>query len=383
MRLEGIAKGGYYPTPEIVVKELARMMSPPGRFSTKTAFSYPILDPCAGEGAAVKELKRLLIGKQAKEGVPEHRRSSFPTYGIEPNLERAEKATENLDETLNNDFFRCALSHNAFSILWLNPPYDYNQEEKRMEHRFLTRCHNYLMPGGLLVYIIPRQTLRTSAAFLSAHYCDYRWQVYQFPEEEYKHYNQIVFIGQKSERNPNTPAHSDTDAKEKLLEISQESNKLWELDSQKMKYVDYRVYVTNRVNSTTSDYFYLKPSDNADNILFTAYHIDPQQMQQLVNRHGLWKEKEVQQLIQYTSELKQQPLMPLRKGHLALFIAAGFLNNMELTDEKTGERILIKGNSHKEKHVRDDEDNKIIEQEVLAVKIHMLSLETGLLTEII
>ena len=377
MRLEGIAKGGYYPTPEIVIRELVSIIDPPSRFSVKSTLNYPILDPCAGDGAAVKALQKLLWEKQAKGGMLKEQRSKFPLYGIEPNQERYEKCLERLDYAVGQDFFRCAVSHKAFSILWLNPPYDYDQEEKRMEHRFLTRCHNYLVPNGLLVYIIPRATLKTSAAFLSAHYCDHHWQVYQFPEPEYDAYKQIVFIGYKNQQVGNTASKSDPEMKAELIRISQEHNRIQNIDQ---KDINERIYVQNRIGKATA--FYLERSDLQE-IMLVSYQIDPLQMQQLVNKHGLWKEKEIKQLAEYTSELKQQPLMPLRKGHLALFIAAGFLNNMELNNQETGERVLIKGNTYKEQHLVEETETKAVHQEVLKAKINMLSLETGKLTEVV
>ena len=42
-----------------------------------------------------------------------------------------------------------------------------------------------------------------------------------------------------------------------------------------------------------------------------------------------------------------QPLTPLKIGHMHNVIAAGHLNNQVLTDEETGERLLIKGRSYK------------------------------------
>ena len=35
---------------------------------------------------------------------------------------------------------------------------DWDQEDKRVEHAFLTHCTRYLAEGGLLVFIVPRQT---------------------------------------------------------------------------------------------------------------------------------------------------------------------------------------------------------------------------------
>ena len=57
-----------------------------------------------------------------------------------------------------------------FSCLFLNPPYDYDDEARRLEHAFLTTITRALCPGGLLVFIIPQRRLVTSARYLAGHY---------------------------------------------------------------------------------------------------------------------------------------------------------------------------------------------------------------------
>ena len=43
---------------------------------------------------------------------------------------------------------------------------------------------------------------------------------------------------------------------------------------------------------------------------------------------------------------RTRPLMPLRRGHMAMLVAAGALNNLSL--ESNGQRILVKGRASKE-----------------------------------
>ena len=68
--------------------------------------------------------------------------------------------------------------------------------------------------------------------------------------------------------------------------------------------------------------------------------------------------------------------MPLRRGHLALLIAAGFLNNVLLSD---GDRqILVKGRVHKETvPVESDDEDVEIEREILRTSVVALDLSTG------
>ena len=56
-RLESVAVGGYYPTPPALVPRIARLLSVPA----EGAFS--VLDPCAGDGAAIVELVGELFAK--------------------------------------------------------------------------------------------------------------------------------------------------------------------------------------------------------------------------------------------------------------------------------------------------------------------------------
>ena len=60
----------------------------------------------------------------------------------------------------------------AFGVLFLNPPYDFDAEDKRTEHAFLMYTTRYLTEGGLLLFIVPRQRLAVSARYLSSHYRD-------------------------------------------------------------------------------------------------------------------------------------------------------------------------------------------------------------------
>ena len=79
MRLEARVKMGYYPTPLPVVDRIRTFLSYP-------AGNASLLDPCCGEGTA---LRRLAEGTGAA------------TYGIEPDDYRAEQAGGALDHVLH------------------------------------------------------------------------------------------------------------------------------------------------------------------------------------------------------------------------------------------------------------------------------------------
>jgi hypothetical protein len=70
--------------------------------------------------------------------------------------------------------------------------------------------------------------------------------------------------------------------------------------------------------------------------------------------------------------------MPLRRGHLALLVAAGLLNNCAL---RQGEhRVLVKGRTYKELVQVDSDDEDIeVRREVIRTSIAVLDLGTGAL----
>ena len=120
---------------------------------------------------------------------------------MELHRDRAEQATEVLDRALACDLFATTIANGAFGVLLLNPPYDWDREDKRVEHAFLMYCTRYLAEGGLLLFIVPRQRLAVSARYLSSHYRDIR--CWAFPNPEREVFDQVVLIGRrKSEPSP-------------------------------------------------------------------------------------------------------------------------------------------------------------------------------------
>ncbi len=115
-RLESVAKAGYYPTPPSVVERVAALIRPA---HPTTRQAVRLLDPCCGTGAALRQLADVVSGE---------------TYGIEIARDRYEEAQAVLDHAVCASAFAVRLAHGAFSCLWLNPPYDYDNEAKRLEH---------------------------------------------------------------------------------------------------------------------------------------------------------------------------------------------------------------------------------------------------------
>src|ERR1700757_5174942 len=177
-RLESQAKLGFFPTPYHLVPVIFSYILP-------ATVSANFLDPCCGEGEALNLIGLMLAGK---------------TYGIELDRERGVQAKKIVNTVVISDAMRTRVSDNSFSLLFLNPPYDWavreeGEKSERLEHQFLLRFTSKLVDRGILALIVPIHVLSRSSTFLSNWYEDIR--VYKFPPEDYKVFNQVVLFGRK------------------------------------------------------------------------------------------------------------------------------------------------------------------------------------------
>ncbi len=70
---------------------------------------------------------------------------------------RAQAARRLLTKVISGILFAVRARNEAFSILFLNPPYDFDSDDGRTELSFLKHTLPYLAAGGLLLYLIPRK----------------------------------------------------------------------------------------------------------------------------------------------------------------------------------------------------------------------------------
>ena len=343
MRLAAQAKGGYYPTPERVVDLIADLIHTPTGYYYRERESLRILDPCCGAGDA---LQRLV------EGLSRPNALSMETFGIELHRDRAEEAEARLDHVLAADLFATSIANGAFGLLFLNPPYDYDSEDKRTEHAFLTQTTRYLAEDGLLVFIVPRQRLAVSARYLSTHYG--RIRCWAFPDPEREVFDQVALMGyRKADPVPDATAES------MVLE--------WAVgEPEPLRSHAY----TEFTPSTTP----------VGDILFTTRTVDPVAAAAEARRSGLWASTEITDTLWPASDNRTRPLMPLRRGHMAMLVAAGFLNNLVL--EADGRRILVKGRTSKEMVMVEDAPEKEVHREKLNTTVVALDLDDGQIEDI-
>ena len=349
MRLAGLAKGGYYPTPSRVVGLLAKRIQkqPLPTQRSRKPDNLRMLDPCCGFGNALNQLASSL-----RYRVPHN----LETYGVELETERAQVAHQKLDHFLGSDLFQTQMTNNAFSILYLNPPYDFDQEQKRVEQAFLSHCTKYLMDNGLLIFIVPRHRLTVSARYLSVHYWNVR--CYPFPEPDYEIFDQVVLMAYKR-----AEIRLDEQAEDDIRKMS--TGPLEDLES-----LDQPIQEEWRV-----------PTSNAESITFATQGIDPVVAATEANRTGLWTTRAMQDRFWPAQKHTSRPLMPLRRGHMAMLMAAGFLDNLCL--ENNDERVLVKGRTVKKMElISVDDQGGEVWKDKMQTTITSIDLSSGEIRDI-
>ena len=148
MRKQAKMKLGHYPLVLVEAKRIRNYLQFPNEPAS-------ILDPCAGTGAA---LCALSDGASARR------------YGIELDAYRAEEARKVLDDVIQGSAFDTHAPVESFSLLYLNPPYDFEIGEgrnQRMERLFLEHVGRWVRPGGVLVMVTPHDRVYDCRAVLT------------------------------------------------------------------------------------------------------------------------------------------------------------------------------------------------------------------------
>lgn len=339
-RLEAVAKGLYYPTPNRVIAACAAHLA---AGSPGPRQWHAFLDPCAGEGHALAGLVR---------AVPR-----AVTYGVELNEERGEAARALLDHTLIMDAYRVQIGNGRFGCLLLNPPYDSGPEQGgRLEYNFLTAFCRALAPGGLLIYIVPQAILARAARYLATHFHAVR--VWRFPDPEFATFRQVVIVATKRERA--LPALGGADRALAALARGElpvlpgapvDDGGLWPL-----------------------------PAVPATPPAFRPAFFDPAVARRVVaGTRGAWAAVR-DDCWPGPAMRAVAPLMPLRRGHVALLLQGGALDGLVL-DGKDGRRVVVKGRSVKVTD-RIETDEQLIERERIATSIVMMDVRTGEFTRV-
>lgn len=300
MRPPALEKLGFYPTSNPVADLLKTYFTP--------ADSGRLLDPCAGEGVAAAILATAL---------------NCTSWGAELSPARAALAAERMDRVFNAPWQSCHLTSESITLLFLNPPYSHDRlgDQKRLELEFLKSTTPKLARGGALVYIVPHSLLRDNdvATHLAGYY--ETLTVYRYPETGF---NQVIVLGLKRFKYKMPSAE----------EVGQVQ--AW-ADIEPPMLVD-----------VARPLYQLLPAPDkgagGQAVRFSRLDWQPEEVVDATMKRGLHTTKEWLDLLNPERAMGsfKQPVMPLKKGHIAMLMASGMMGTLRLNDED-GKPMLVKG----------------------------------------
>ena len=179
MRNAGRLKLGFYPLAQSEAQRLRAHLTFPGQ-------CFAALDPCVGDGAAFQ----IIVGQ-----TPALR------YGIELDAYRTEQARQHGIEVIHGSTLDVQCRVDSVAFVYLNPPYDFEvgkADNQRMEVVFLRHTGRWIMPGGVLFFIIPQRQLGSCARTLAEHFESIN--IYRLTAPESAKYNQIAVLAVRRKR---------------------------------------------------------------------------------------------------------------------------------------------------------------------------------------
>lgn len=310
------AKNGYYPTDAETLERVLAALDMPQQGDIR------ILDPCAGEGAAIAECKHYLGQDRTV------------AYAVEFDHERALQAKKLTDRCIHGDFQETLISQRSFGLLWLNPPYgdlvadqaqtgteNLGKGRKRLEKLFYQQSVRLLQYGGILVLIVPHYSLDAEFRRWLAAGFD-KLSIHLAPEQQFK---QAVIIGIRKPNDNMSPRY-----KEQLqqLEAFCQAGEKPELPAAGLQAL------------------YPVPASSGD-LKFHSSRLDPDQLNDEIGQFPcLWGQWHLH--FGHSGQQQRRPLMPLSQWHLALVLAAGQVAGIVQSND--GKRTyVVKGDTFKHK----------------------------------
>ncbi|EBX8629373.1 class I SAM-dependent methyltransferase [Salmonella enterica subsp. enterica serovar Kintambo] len=322
-------RNGYFPTDEITLERILAALVP-----DVTSGTLRILDPCAGEGVAVTEIA-VHLGEQAQ------------AYAVEYDADRASHCTTMADQTLHGDLMDTIISQQAFSLLFLNPPYGdvatgTGERDKtgrdRLEKQFYRRTVGNLQYDGILVLIIPFYTLdREFSGWLANSFADV--QVFSAATKQFK---QVVIFGRRIRQH-----QQNTDS---VRQVFQTLMAIGKGDETAVSLPE------------TWSAPYTVPVARQELKHFYRITIEPVQLVEEIQRvQGLWSSFSTQLCVQ--PQPPRPPVRQLSRWHLALALAAGAITGV--ITSPTGRTLVVRGDTYKVKDRKttftEDDDGNIAE----------------------
>jgi SAM-dependent methyltransferase len=322
-------KAGYFPTDEDTLSRIQSALATPSHSARRL---IRICDPCCGTGAALADIAQYLVDYQQGLDAP----SLIETLGVEFDKERAWEAKKLLFRVIHADIHDVVIKPRSLSLLFLNPPYgfgvsdsanmdrnigDGGEKAERLERTFLKKTATTLMPGGVLVYVVPFYALDDEIrTYLARHFRDLRF--YMAPEKQFQ---QCVIFGVKVK-----PTHPRKDVLEMLTKAQAGELKDQVLPTEWCE-TPYILPV-----ATDDEFDFRAVRIDRDQLVEELKHFEPSLLWNGFDRH-----------FNQARASHRRPLRDLSRWHLALALAAGQVRGM--IKSKGGRSFLIKGDTFKRK----------------------------------
>lgn len=370
-RPESVALGGYYKTPQHITKMIACLVDNTyahrgveitnsntyGGYVPKTYIrfgAYVLVDPCAGDGEAIVDLGKSLFGDDWRST----KGPECKVYTAELEESRADGCLSRLG-AINYVLRQNALHGDAFHVTWgdeanadilyLNPPYDHDDEHGRLEQRFLARFTSILKPAdGILIFVVPYYALAYSADHLATEYDIL--SCFRFPDPDFAAYKQIVLIAKRS----NSPRPEPNP-------VVLDRVRGWAADYASMPILsdDLRpvVALSGDANPNNSlDRWRVLPLDaDAAYGMSLPWQIGSDKKMTVIRGVGL--DVDVPDMIGAMFPVA----MPPRPAHVAVALASGLVNGREVQPDDPGSPfppLVVKGVFLREYHTVEEKKNK-------------------------
>jgi hypothetical protein len=287
MRLSGRERLGFYPLPLREAERIRRFLVFPDK-------QCCALDPCVGDGAAFAEITS---GK------------SVLGYGVELDAGRVEQAGTKEIQLIHGNCFDVRCPVESFSIVYLNPPYDFEISEgksQRMEKLFLEHVYRWLKLGGILVLVVPAKRIADCAVLLSIHFRHMR--AYRLTEPESVRYGQVVLFGVRRTRQE----------RDRLRDAEIIQAQLW------LGSIEREVRKLSPL-PLEPDHLYAAPPSGPVRLVHLGLPLD--QIEELLPKSTAYRQTSAV-LFAQQADVTGRPLTPLHGGHVGLLCTAGMLNGI-------------------------------------------------------
>lgn len=306
MRLAGQFKCGFYPAPPAALAMIAkRLRAPEGK-------PFRIIDPCAGEGLALRQLGDALALPPALR------------YAVELDEGRAVKVRDNnpgANVLAPASTFGVSMPYGAMSFLYLNPPFDDELGGgQRTEAMFLQKCTPWLRTGGVLCLVCPRNVVAgtydrfatDTAEHLMSRY--ERIGMLEFPPDVRK-YNEVVILAVKRKE----PVKTD-----------------------RLRWEDLEA---------PQRFIYDIPNSGDRPIDFIKTEHTEMELRRMLAASPL------RRMLETTKEKPlARPLMPVNDGHRAMLLAAGHLDGVVQPEKEPAH--VVRGTAQKEQYIASEEETE-------------------------